>query len=148
MLKLCLALCVISIGLTACVSNQYSKPLNLRFQEKSELYSQNILVKRTAKLCLGENAKQQNCPIDFYVDHFKAGQFFIDNSAQFFLRPDAHNFEVRNCNTDGCESCSVDLNPKNLKNKEFILSIDDEDKPFILNDGKPLSCTDRKGINK
>lgn len=144
MLKLLASVGVISIGLTGCISNDYSKPVNLRFQDKNKLNSQVIQVKRNHFLCANDTAEQQDCPIDFYIDSFKSGQFYINNAAQYYLKAETYNFKVKNCNSNECQSCDVDLQPSELKDKAFILSVDSDGQPFILNSGKPLACNEEQ----
>jgi hypothetical protein len=59
MSKVILMVVTAAIGMTACVSNQYQKPSNLRFQEKSLTNNQIVLVKRDEKLCSGDTATHQ-----------------------------------------------------------------------------------------
>ncbi|AZN67306.1 OmpA family protein [Acinetobacter haemolyticus] len=142
MLKLSLLAVAISLGLVACASNPYSKPLNLRFQEKKQENNQVINVKRDDKLCADDTAEAQNCPINFYIDSVQAGSFYINNAAKYYLKPETYNFKVKNCTTTNeCQSCDIDLRMGHLVDPNFTLSVDDAGKPFILNAGKPLICT-------
>ena len=146
MYKTCLSIGILSIGLSACVSNPYSEPKNLKFQEKTQLNNQKITVKRDALLCSGDKADKQNCPIDFYIDSFNSGRFYINNSSTYYLKSESYNFKVKNCNTEECQSCDVDLKPEQLSDKAFVLSVDGDGKPFISNAGKPLVCNEQPEI--
>lgn len=142
MLRLSILTVVTSLGMMACTSNPYSQPSNLRFQEKKQENNQIIHVKRDGKLCADDTADAQNCPINFYIDSIQAGSFYINNTAQYRLKPETYNFKVKNCTagTD-CQSCDVDIRPEHLTDREFILSVDDTGKPFISNGGQALACT-------
>lgn len=132
---------VVSMGVTACVSNQYLQPTDLRFQKKTQENNQVITLKRDGTLCAEDTAEQQNCPINFYIDNIQAGSFYINNSAQYYLKPENYNFKVKNCTTGtDCQSCDVDLAVDQLANNNFMLSVDGKGKPFISNNGQPLVC--------
>lgn len=133
-------LIISSFGLTACASNHFKYPSDLRFQDKKSGNSQSISVKRDEMLCAGDTKETQNCPIDFYIDSIKAGSFYINNSANYNLKSETYNFKVKNCTTDSCQSCDVDLNVEKLVSSKFLLSVDAMGKPFILNGGQPLVC--------
>ena len=139
MRKLPLLVVIASMGLTACVSNQ-SQPSNLRFQEKNQGNNQLINVKRDGKLCAGDNAEKQNCPLDFYIDSIQAGSFYINNSTNYKLKPETYNFKVKSCTADSCQSCDVDLSVGQLADHNFVLSVNDAGKPFISNGGELLAC--------
>ena len=140
MLRLSLLAVVASLGVAACTSSPYTKPSDLRFQKKTQENNQPITLKRDEKLCSGDTAEQQNCPIEFYIDSIKAGNFYINNSAQYALKPETYNFKVKNCTEESCQSCDVDLNVGKLTSNEFVLSVNTDGKPFISNNGQPLSC--------
>ena len=140
MLRLSLLAVVASLGVAACTSSPYTKPSDLRFQKKTQENNQPITLKRDEKLCSGDTAEQQNCPIEFYIDSIKAGNFYINNSAQYALKPETYNFKVKNCTEESCQSCDVDLNVGKLTSNEFVLSVNTNGKPFISNNGQPLSC--------
>ncbi|MDC4347190.1 cell envelope biogenesis protein OmpA, partial [Acinetobacter baumannii] len=140
MLRLSLLAVVASLGVAACTSSSYTKPSDLRFQKKTQENNQPIVLKRDEKLCGGDTAEQQNCPIEFYIDSIKAGNFYINNSAQYALKPETYNFKVKNCTEESCQSCDVDLNVGKLTSNEFVLSVNTDGKPFISNNGQPLSC--------
>lgn len=144
MFKMPLLVSAVSLGMVACVSNQYSQPTNLRFQKEQAANTQKIQVKRDAVLCAEDTADKQNCPIEFYIDSIQAGTFYINNSANYQLKPENYNFKVKNCTTDECQSCDVDLNPAKLTSRDFTLSVDAAGKPFISNGGQPLACTAEK----
>ena len=140
MLRLSLLAVVASLGVAACTSSPYTKPSDLRFQKKTQENNQPIGLKREGKLWGGDTAGQQNCPIEFYIDSIKAGNFYINNSAQYALKPETYNFKVKNCTEESCQSCDVDLNVGKLTSNEFVLSVNTDGKPFISNNGQPLSC--------
>ncbi|MBJ9986805.1 hypothetical protein IAE19_15340 [Acinetobacter sp. S40] len=127
-------LLVLSLFLTACVTpfNMYSKPSNLLFQKQDNTRNQVIHVFRDNKLCLNDDKSRQNCPVSFYIDDFKAGDFYINNKANFYLKPDAYVIKVKSCRTI-CETYELKLNVNNqLENRDFTISIDSDDKPFIV----------------
>ena len=140
MLRLSLLAVVASLGVVACTSSPYTKPSDLRFQKKTQENNQPIVLKRDEKLCGGDTAEQQNCPIEFYIDSIKAGNFYINNSAQYALKPESYNFKVKNCTEESCQSCDVDFAVGQLNNNEFVLSVDNAGKPFISHNGSPLVC--------
>lgn len=141
MFKLGLLAFAMSVGLSACTSNQYLKPHNLRFQKHTLEHTQVIQVTRDNKLCPGDIAHAQNCPIHFYIDNIEAGQFYINNSSKYFLKKDVYNFKVKNCTSaTGCQSCDVDLRPDQLKSHDFHLSVSDDGKPIISNDTQSMVC--------
>lgn len=147
MFKLPILVVAVSWGLTACVSSHYSQPSNLRFQEKKQENTQTVNVKRDDKLCEGDTKEKQNCPIDFYIDSIQAGRFYINNSAQYHLKPENYNFKVKNCTEQECVSCDVDVSTNNLDERNFLLSVNDEGRPFISNGGVPLVCSSDKKIS-
>ena len=133
-------LIISAFGLTACVSNPYTHPSDLRFQDDKSEKNQMISVKRDEVLCAEDTRDVQKCPIEFYIDSIKAGSFYINNSAQYALKPETYNFKVKNCTEESCQSCDVDLNVGKLTSNEFVLSVNTDGKPFISNNGQPLSC--------
>lgn len=139
--KLTLLAAITSVGVTACISNQYSKPSNLRFQEKNHENTQAINIKRDGKLCAGDTPEKQNCPVSLYIDGFQSGTFYINNSAQYFLKSENYNFKVKNCTANECMVCDVDLSKGALSDSNFILSVEDSGKPIIINSGTELKCS-------
>lgn len=131
---------IASLGLTACVSNTYTHPLNLRFQDNQAENNQRTLVKRDEILCAGDTKQSQNCPIELYIDSIKSGSFYINNSANYQLKPQSYNFKVKNCTENSCLSCDIDLNINQLENNQLVLSLDDTGKPFISRNGSRLIC--------
>lgn len=125
--------------LSACVhspQNAYQSPSNLLFQTASEKNNQKINVQRDNKLCAEDSVEKQNCPIDFYIDDFKSGTYFINNKATYNLKPDTYNFKVKNC-TDKCSTYDVNLKVDDqLENRDLILSVDTQGKPFIIYNGQ------------
>jgi outer membrane protein OmpA-like peptidoglycan-associated protein len=141
MLRFSLLAVVASLGVVACTSSPYTKPSDLRFQKKTQENNQVIKIKRDGKLCAGDTVKQQNCPINFYIDNIKAGSFYVNNSAKYDLKSETYNLKVKNCTVDSeCQSCDVDLAVGQATNNDFVLSVDSAGKPFILNNGQPLMC--------
>jgi len=140
MFKFSLFIVSISLGLTACVSNNYTNPSDLRFQKQKTENTTSISVKRDWVLCEGDKEDSQNCPIDFYIDSIKSGTFYINNATNYHLKPESYNFKVKNCTEESCQSCDVDLAVGQLTNNEFVLSVDNVGKPFISNNGSPLLC--------
>lgn len=130
----------LSVGVTACASNQYSQPSDVRFFDKKSANTQAITVKRDGQLCADDTADQQNCPITFYIDNIKAGNFYINNSVDYQLKPETYNFKVKNCTAASCQSCDIDLSVGQLSSNEFVLSVDTQGKPFISNSGRALVC--------
>lgn len=123
----------LSLFLTACAMpfNTYNKPANLLFQKKKDDRNQVIHVYRDNKLCLNDNRNRQTCPVNFYIDDFKAGSFYINNKADFYLKPDVYIIKVKSCKTE-CSNYQLTLNVNDqLQNRDFKISIDSEDKPFI-----------------
>lgn len=83
------SLVLLSLLLTACGTplSTYNKPSNLLFQQKDGNSNQVIHVYRDNKLCLNDDKNRQVCPINFYIDDFKAGTFYINNKANYYLNP-------------------------------------------------------------
>lgn len=144
MLKLASSIALITLGLTACVSQSYSKPQDLKFQQQAKGNNVVLNVQRDGKLCDGEQADQQNCPINFYIDNIQAGRFYINNSANFHLKPESYNFKVKNCNENSCQSCEVDLAPHALQQLKLQLSVDGSGRPLIKNNDQYLTCNNNE----
>ncbi|HJF27126.1 MAG TPA: OmpA family protein [Acinetobacter lwoffii] len=143
MSKSLLTVIIISLaGLAACTSSPFKHPTDLRFQEKKPANTQTLTVKRDGILCAEDTEEKQDCPIELYIDNFKSGTFYINNSAHYYLKPETYNFKVKNCTTDECKSCDVDLNPQKLANNHFTLTVDESGHPFILNGDTPLVCAE------
>jgi len=145
-----LVLALAGIGLTACVSpSQFSKPQDLRFQNKTTDRTQILNVTRDHKLCGDETADDQNCPIDFYIDDIKSGRFYIDNAAQYRLKPEEYNLKVKNC-TDECTVCETDIRLTDIQDRNIVLSIDANGLPLMLNSKNELICetqSKKKSVN-
>jgi len=137
--KFCKLLCkiflpVILVLLTACSNSEikYKEPLNLLFQNSDQQKTESIQIRRDTKLCSEDTIEKQNCPIDLYINNFKAGTYYIENSATYYLEPGVHNLKAKNC-TDKCLSDKLDININNSnKDQYFILSVDEEGKPIII----------------
>lgn len=140
MYKFSLLIASVSVGITACVSNHYASPLDLRFQDNKSENNQTISVKRDEVLCAEDTKDVQNCPIEFYIDSIKSGNFYVNNSATYQLKSESYNFKVKNCTENSCQSCDVDLAIGSLENKKFVLSVDNTGKPFISDNGSRLVC--------
>lgn len=133
-------LVVVAMGLTACVSNQYSQPSNLRFQEKDQGNNQVINVKGWKALRWGYCRKAELSSGLLYRQYPGKGSFHINNSTNYKLKPETYNFKVKSCTADSCQSCDVDLSVGKLANHNFVLSVNDAGKPFISNGGELLAC--------
>lgn len=145
MLKLASPIALITLGLTACVSQPYySKPQDLKFQQQAKRTNVVLNVQRDGQLCEGEQADQQKCPINFYIDNIQAGRFYINNSASFHLKPESYNFKVKNCKENSCQSCEVDLAPHALQQLQLQLSVDGSGRPLIKNNDQYLICNNNK----
>lgn len=140
MSRLSLIVAGIAVVLHGCSTSQYSKPNNLLFQDQKIENSSRITVQRDEQLCADDTIDKQNCPISFYIDNFKAGDFYINNQANYYLKPEQYNFKVKNCTENSCQSCEVEINTTNGAVDNFTLSVDEKGFPFILENGKKLSC--------
>lgn len=142
MFKLLLSLSLL-LSVTACSlfpqKTDYSKPQNLLFQNNI-IDTFKIHVQRDDKLCGDDTLDQQDCQIKFYIDDFKAGDFYINNQSNYYLKENKYTLSVKNCTTD-CQVNKVDFCVNNqLKDTDLILSIDNNGKPFILNkDGSSVN---------
>lgn len=108
-----------------------------------------IHVQRDNKLCEGDEASNQTCATKFYIDDFKAGDFYINNTADFYLKENQYEFSVKNCKTD-CQINTVKfcVNEK-LINNQLLLSIDNNGKPVILNkDGSNINTCPNNNESK
>lgn len=126
------ALCI-SISSCSILNKQdnYEKPLALLFQNK-EIDSIKIHVQRDDKLCEDETNNKQDCPIKLYVDDFKSGEFFTNNEAFYYLKPNEHSLKVKNCTSD-CSNYELKINLNNqLEYVTYVLSIDNESNPIII----------------
>lgn len=121
------------IGLSITTNaKSYEKPKKLLFQNNKIGYK-TLNIQRDSKLCKDEDLKDQNCPIDLYIDDFKAGIFYINNKAKYHLNQDEHILLAKNC-LNNCSNNELKINLKNeLKNVTYILSIDQNSNPIIIN---------------
>lgn len=140
MSRLSLLVVAVALGLHGCSTSQYLKPNNLLFQDQKIENSSRITVQRDEQLCADDTIDKQNCPISFYIDNFKAGDFYINNQANYYLKPEQYNFKVKNCTENSCQSCEVEINTANGAVNNFTLSVDEKGFPFILENGEKLSC--------
>lgn len=138
--KIFLSILLVSIVVMGCSFNQFSKPSNLMFQNKTETMSQTLLVKRDEVICSNETASQQICPVDLYIDNFNVGRFYAGNSAQFFLQDRAHNIKLKNCNNGSCKTCEIETNDE-LSHKGLVISLDDNEFPYFKSDDGKLRCS-------
>ena len=135
----------ISVILVTGCSQQTVSPHN---NQASRLLFQNnglnklqLSVSRDAQLCNAEN-DQLNCPISFYIDGFKSGEFNPNNTAIYYLSNNKYTLSVKNCENDckidKVEFCVTD----DLKNYQLTLSIDENNRPFIRteNGEKSINC--------
>lgn len=134
-----IVLCVITTGIVGCSSNPYLHPSNLKFQETTNGKKQHLTLIRDEKLCLEETYEDQNCPIKFYVDNIKAGEFFINNKAILNLKPESYNFKAKNC-TDECMVCETEIDVSEVKENVLHLSVDDSGRPIILDSDYKMIC--------
>lgn len=140
MFKLSLLVVGVSLGITACATQQYSTPKDLRFQDNSNGRNQVLHVERDEKLCNDDTLENQKCPINLYIDNFLAGSFYANNRATYYLKPELYSFKVKNCTTEECKTCDIDIRVDQLTDRKFTLTVDALGKPFIVNSGKPLLC--------
>lgn len=130
-------LCLSMIAsLSACSSFQtqsnFKKPKNLLFNNK-QLNTFPIHVQRDERLCKDDQKNDQKCPIKFYIDDFKAGDFYINNTATYYLKSNEYVLTVKNCK-EQCKIYHTKINiGEQYNNAKLILSIDHEGKPFIIN---------------
>lgn len=125
----------IAMSLAACSTpnhtQNYEKPKNLLFNNK-ELNTYPVLVERDNKLCSNDKKDDQKCPIKFYINDFKAGDFYINNQTTYYLKPNEYLLTVKNCNTK-CDTYHTKLNIDNqYKTVNLLLSIDENGKPIII----------------
>ena len=136
MLKRSLLCLSLVLGLSACSSIQhkatFEKPTHLLFIDK-EINSLPVQVQRDERLCDGDKADDQNCPIKFFIDDFKAGEFYIHNTTTYYLKPNEYTLTVKNCK----ENCVTNHTKIQIDEKlplvTLVLSIDENGKPFIIN---------------
>lgn len=90
-------------------------------------------VQRDDRLCEDDKVDDQKCPIKFYIDDFKAGDFYINNTTTYYLKQNEYELTVKNCK----EQCKVFHTKININEQlpivNLVLSIDHEGKPFIIN---------------
>ncbi|AWL29689.1 hypothetical protein A7P53_12570 [Acinetobacter defluvii] len=109
-----------------------NQPKNLLFIN-NELNTKPVNVQRDDKLCDEEKDSNKDCPIKFYIDDFKAGDFYINNATTYYLKPNEYVLSVKNCK----EECKT-YHTKLIINEQFqgvniVLSLDNENRPFIIN---------------
>lgn len=141
----------IALSVTACSllphNTGYNEPKNLLFQNNTK-DTFRIYVQRDDKLCADDTLDKQNCQIKFYIDDFKAGDFYINNQANYYLKENKYKLSVKNCTTE----CQVNeiyfcVNEQ-LKNNEINLSVDANGKPFIINkDGTNINTCPKDSSN-
>ena len=136
MLKRSLLCLSLILGLSACSSIQhkvnFEKPTHLLFADK-EINSLPVQVQRDERLCGGEKVDDQNCPIKFFIDDFKAGEFYINNSTTYYLKPNEYDLTVKNCK-DKCDTYHTKITIKDhIPSVKIVLSLDENGKPFIIN---------------
>ena len=136
MLKRSLLCLSLILGLSACASMQntkdFEKPTHLLFTDK-EINSLPVQVKRDERLCDDEKADDQNCPIKFFIDDFKAGEFYIHNATTYYLKPNEYELTVKNCKGN-CVTYHTKIQiDEKLPLVNLVLSVDENGKPFIIN---------------
>lgn len=124
------------IGLSACSTlapqQKFNKPDNLLFNNK-ELNTLPLNVQRDERLCEDDKADDQKCPIKFYIDDFKAGDFYINNTTTYYLKPNEYELTVKNCKEE-CKVFHTKINiSEQLPTTNLVLSVDHDGKPFIIN---------------
>ena len=123
-------------ALSACSSlqtnNKFDKPTNLLFIDK-DLNTLPVQVQRDERLCDDEKADDQDCPIKFFIDDFKAGEFYINNSTTYYLKPNEYELTVKNCK-EKCATYHTKIQvDEKLPLVNIVLSIDENGKPFVIN---------------
>lgn len=120
--------------LSGCVS---TAPLQSLIKSDPKLFQANeknkelVTFMRDEKLCKEELSNKKKCPINLYIDDFKAGTFYVNNTQKYYLQPNKYTIKVKNC-TVNCETTELELDlTDQLQKKQFILSVDNDDRPFI-----------------
>lgn len=134
-------ICTSSLISCATFNSPYQQPSDLLFQNKTTEKNQMIQVSRDSILCAEDTAELQNCPVSFYIDDYKAGEFYINNQAQYYLHPNTYTLKVKNCTTEcRVNEIQIDLNT-DIPNREFVISIDENAMPFLTQPelAQPLS---------
>ena len=136
MLKKILLVSAIALSMTACslVPQDYSQPKHLLFQQKKS-DTKTVYVERDDKLCAQDRVDQQDCPIDFYIDDFKSGEFFINNTAQYELKNNTYTLKVKNCTKECAVTETEYIVNDQLTNRKLTLSVDANGLPFIIQHG-------------
>jgi hypothetical protein len=121
--------------MTGCISTTPIKSLTKsdpKIFQTNEKNKEIVMIMRDNKLCKEEEKDKKKCPINFYIDDFKAGTFYVNNEQKYFLQPNKYTIKVKNC-TDHCETSELEIDLTNqLQKRNFTLSIDAEDRPFII----------------
>lgn len=141
----CVVIGITALGITACTSNPYSQPNELKFQNSKNGKSQKLAVIRDEKLCAGETSDAQNCPIKFYIDDIKSGEFYIHNSTEYSLRSEIYNLKAKNC-TDECVVCETEIDVSKVKDNVIHLSVDEKGHPLILDGDQKLMCKTEQAV--
>ena len=124
-------ICTTSLISCTTLTSNYQKPVDLIFQSKTTEKNQMILVSRDQKLCAEDTLEKQDCPINFYIDDYKSGQFYINNQAKYYLQPATYTLKVKNCTTE-CSTHAINIDLSNGgQNRSFVISVDENAKPFI-----------------
>lgn len=136
MIKYSLLSAIMVVALSACstfsTQPKFNQPDNLLFNNK-KLNTLPISVQRDERLCENDKPDDQKCPIKFYIDDFKAGDFYINNTTTYYLKPNEYELTVKNCKEE-CQTSHIKINVgEHLPLVTLILSIDHEGKPFIIN---------------
>jgi hypothetical protein len=123
-----------SFIISACVS---TTPLQSLINSDPKLFQANeknkelVTFMRDEKLCKEELSNKKKCPINLYIDDFKAGTFYVNNTQKYYLEPNKYTIKVKNCTVD-CETTQFEIDlTDQLQKKQFTLSIDNDDRPFI-----------------
>ena len=136
MLKRSLLCVSLTASISACSSiapqDEFSKPKKLLFIN-NELNTLPLQVQRDERLCDDEKSDDQNCPIKFFIDDFKAGEFYINNSTTYYLKPNEYELTVKNCK-EKCDTYHTKIIVgDNIPPIKIVLSLDKNGKPIIIN---------------
>ncbi len=131
---------VLSVGLDACGAvslGKHAQPKYLLLQERTEVKNQPIIVRRDNKLCPEDTKERQTCPIDFFIDDFRVGSYYVDNTAKYYLQSDKYEFKVKRCR-EKCATFTLDVDVNDaIKSREFIITVDNEGYPLIVQTNLP-----------
>ncbi len=120
---------IIAIGLAGCASTDISE---MTYQTKQSEDSQLIKVSRDSKAYRRNDNATQDCPITFYINDKKAGDYLVNDHLDYYLMPGTYHLQVKNCQ-GRCSAYDVDVVVKaDMTAPAFVLSVDAKGKPFII----------------